>query len=83
MLASPLLMDTLKYEVIHITAGSNWEQALKSTVTVLFLSTVNWIADCLVLSDCLQLRSSILHTVKPNIYFICCASPHCIPQLLL
>ena len=46
MLASPLLTATLKYEVIHITAGSSWEQALKSAVTVLFSSTVNWIADC-------------------------------------
>lgn len=34
MLASPLLMAALKYDVINITAGSRWEQALKSAVTV-------------------------------------------------
>lgn len=46
MLASLLLMTTLKYEVIYIAAGSSLEQALKSAVTVVYFSTVNWISDC-------------------------------------
>jgi len=45
MLASPLLMATLKYESLYITGGSSWEQALKSSAIVLLSSTVYWIAD--------------------------------------